>query len=75
MGIPELLDRFIRYGKRNYEFFLETASDAIISMDRRHRVLMWNAAAERLFGYSSDEAIGQNLFDLIERGFRMNCSI
>ncbi|RJQ62463.1 MAG: PAS domain S-box protein [Desulfobacteraceae bacterium] len=65
MGIPELLDRFIRHGKRNYEFFLETASDAIISMDRRHRILLWNAAAERLFGYSSDEALGQNLFDLI----------
>lgn len=33
--------------------------DAIITKSLDNRVLTWNASAERLFGYTDDEAIGQ----------------
>ena len=35
------------------------ASDAIVGEDGEGRVTIWNAAAERLFGYGADQALGQ----------------
>src|SRR4051812_23042650 len=43
---------------------LGTASDAIIATDRGGVVTFWNPGAERIFGFSSAEAVGQPL-DLI----------
>lgn len=44
---------------------LESSLDAIVSMDHQGKVVDWNAAAERLFGYPRTEAIGQNMAELI----------
>ncbi|HEY3381101.1 MAG TPA: PAS domain S-box protein [Vicinamibacterales bacterium] len=41
------------------------AEDAIIMIDQDSRVTVWNDAAERLFGYTRDEAEGQPLYALI----------
>ena len=43
----------------------ESAQDAIIMMGADQRILFWNAAAERIFGYTATEAIGQELHALI----------
>jgi PAS domain S-box-containing protein len=43
---------------------LAAASDAIIATDRGGIVTFWNPGAERIFGFSSVEAVGQPL-DLI----------
>ena len=43
---------------------IENVGDAVIFADREGIVRLWNAGAERMFGYSADEAIGQTL-DLI----------
>ena len=43
---------------------VEQASDAIIFADRQGVIRLWNPAAEAVFGYAADEAIGQSL-DLI----------
>ena len=40
-------------------------SDAVIGKDLRGVVTSWNQTAERMFGYSADEAIGRTLSDLI----------
>ena len=37
---------------------LNSLSDAIVAMDRRHRIVEWNKGAEALFGYRRDEALG-----------------
>jgi sigma-B regulation protein RsbU (phosphoserine phosphatase) len=39
--------------------------DAIISIDVESTVLGWNPAAETIFGYSADEAVGQDMAELI----------
>jgi two-component system, cell cycle sensor histidine kinase and response regulator CckA len=44
---------------------LESALDCIITMDAHGRVLEFNPAAERVFGFSRAEAVGQELAELI----------
>jgi PAS domain S-box-containing protein len=53
--------------RRYYEALFELSPTAIATVDPDVRVTSWNAAAERLFGYTRDEAIGQNLNDLVAR--------
>ena len=43
---------------------VEAAGDAIVVSDPDGAIVVWNAAAERIFGFSSTEALGQSL-DLI----------
>jgi PAS domain S-box-containing protein len=44
--------------------FVEGTDDAVIIADAAGAIQYWNAASERMFGYSRDEAIGSSL-DLI----------
>jgi PAS domain S-box-containing protein len=44
---------------------VDNALDAVIVADRQGNVLEFNPAAERIFGYSSAEAIGRQLSELI----------
>lgn len=39
--------------------------DAIISADEDGRIMLWNAAAERIFGYSQEEALGASIEILV----------
>jgi PAS domain S-box-containing protein len=43
---------------------LEQIADAVVCADATGKIVLWNAAAAALFGYSAAEALGQNL-DLI----------
>jgi PAS domain S-box-containing protein len=38
---------------------VESSEDAIIAIDLRGRIESWNAAAERLFGWKAEEAVGE----------------
>lgn len=44
---------------------LQNVSDAVISTDMNFRILSFNPAAENLYGWRAEEAIGQLLDDLI----------
>jgi PAS domain S-box-containing protein len=44
---------------------LETAFDAIISIDHKGLVQEWNSAAERIFGYRRADALGRPMDELI----------
>ncbi|HEX5936755.1 MAG TPA: PAS domain S-box protein [Actinomycetota bacterium] len=51
--------------RRFFESLVEQSPTAIVTIDEDVNVTLWNPGAERLFGYSSAEAIGRNLDDLI----------
>jgi two-component system sensor kinase FixL len=44
-----------------FETLLATAVDGIMVIDERGRVLIYNPACERLFGYSRNEVVGRNV--------------
>jgi diguanylate cyclase (GGDEF)-like protein/PAS domain S-box-containing protein len=46
---------------RRYEAIVESSHDAIISKSLDGDVVSWNAAAERIYGWSADEMLGQPL--------------
>lgn len=47
------------------ESVLNAAPDAIVTMDAEQRIVEWNPGAQKLFGYSAEEAIGNQLDELI----------
>jgi PAS domain S-box-containing protein len=51
--------------KQYYESLLESSPSAIVTVDLDATVRSWNPAAERLFGYTREEAVGQNIDDLV----------
>jgi PAS domain S-box-containing protein len=51
--------------KRYYESLLEMSPAAIMTVDLDANVTSWNPAAERLLGYSREEAIGRNIDELV----------
>lgn len=44
---------------------IATTQDAVVSIDRRGSVVLFNAAAERIFGYAADEIIGRKVNELM----------
>jgi PAS domain S-box-containing protein len=51
--------------KQYFESLLEISPTAIITVDLDDKVTSWNPAAERLFGYTRDEAVGRDVDDLV----------
>jgi PAS domain S-box-containing protein len=49
---------------------VESAMDAIIAIDVNHRVTIFNAAAEKMFRCSAEEAMGQTIDRFIPKRFR-----
>ncbi|KRT55895.1 PAS domain S-box [endosymbiont of Ridgeia piscesae] len=45
--------------------FLQNSGEAVILEDLNGTILSWNRGAERLYGYSADEAVGMSVFKLI----------
>jgi PAS domain S-box-containing protein len=55
----------VRLSEARKAAILESALDAIITIDPDGKMLEFNPAAERLFGYERTSAIGQRMVDLI----------
>ena len=59
-----LESRRIRQEQRISQLIAQTTTDAFVCSDADSRIILWNRAAEAMFGWSAGEAIGQSL-DLI----------
>ena len=49
---------------------LANVADGIVAVDREERIVLWNAAAERITGVPSEEALGRTVFDVLQRELR-----
>jgi two-component system, sensor histidine kinase PdtaS len=52
-------------GEDPFARIFELADDAIISVDRQQRIVLFNQGAERIFGYSTAEICGKSLDELL----------
>jgi PAS domain S-box-containing protein len=50
--------------------FVDAAADAIIAAGADGRIIFWNPAATRIFGFTETEALGQSLDLIIPERFR-----
>jgi PAS domain S-box-containing protein len=55
----------VRARESRLRAMLEAALDAVVSMDAQGRVIGWNSAAEKIFGYAASETIGREMSELI----------
>ena len=51
--------------KRYFQSLLEVSPTAIVITDLDSKIVSWNPAAEKLFGYSAEEAVGRTTDDLV----------
>src|SRR4249920_2824534 len=49
---------------------VQSSDDAIVSKDLDGTIVSWNPAAERIFGYSESEAVGQSILLIIPADLR-----
>ena len=57
-------DELLRADERT-RLIIETALDAVVTMNSLGRITSWNKQAEITFGWSSEEAIGRHMADII----------
>ena len=50
---------------RQQASLLDRAQDAILVLDLDHQILFWNKGAERIYGWTAEEAVGQNALSLL----------
>ncbi len=60
-----MAERSLRASEARKSAILRTAIDAIVTIDREGKVVDFNPAAERMFGYRRDDVMGREMGDVI----------
>ncbi len=70
VGLHETKPKPIDTSAEQFEAILDSAMDAIVSIDAHQNVVLFNRAAEELFGCSAAEAVGKPLDRFLPDQFR-----
>ena len=63
--LPSAMTGLFQYSQLSYQALIETITDPIVSFDQDGKIILWNAAATKVFGYGQDDAIGASLYRLV----------
>ena len=64
------VEESVRENQTRLASIIESAMDAIIAVDDQQHIVVFNATAEKIFGCSTKEALGQSLDRFIPQRFR-----
>ena len=56
--------------EEKYRTLVNTSVDAIISADTDMKIILWNKAAEKMFGYTEEEILGQSLMNIVPERYK-----
>lgn len=56
--------------RARFQNILDMASDAIVSIDEKRQIILFNKQAQRIFGYEANEVLGTTLERLLPERFR-----
>lgn len=59
------LIRRLQHSEKRLMTILDTATNAILSIDENHKIVLFNNAAQRMFGYTPGEILGKDLEVLV----------
>ncbi|MGD6852565.1 MAG: PAS domain S-box protein [Candidatus Bathyarchaeia archaeon] len=59
------LENELRSSEERFRAISTSALDALILSDKQDRIMYWNPAAEKTFGFTADEAVGRKITDLV----------
>lgn len=67
--ISEILES-LESREKQFRSVVETAREAIISVNSDDEIIFWNQGAETIFGYSSDEMLGKSVTAVMPEQYR-----
>ena len=65
------LEEKLRQSEQRLQGIITLAQDAIVSVGKDHRIVLFNPAAERMFGYTAEEVDGTPLNHLLPERYRL----
>ena len=68
-GVRKESERHLAQMEGRYRGLLEAAPDAMVVVNQDGNIVLLNVQAERKFGYSRDELLGQKVTNIIPEGF------
>ncbi len=69
ISVRKAADKHLAQMEGRYRGLLEAAPDAMVVVNQRGRIVLLNVQAEKQFGYSRDELVGQRVTNIIPEGF------
>jgi PAS domain S-box-containing protein len=61
----KLAEEALKSSEEKYRELISTSIDAIVSFDQNMRIMIWNRGAEKIFGYTENEMLGQSFMKLV----------
>ena len=61
----KLMQQALQENEKKFHGIANSVKDAMILVDEKAKVTYWNPAAEKIFGYKSEETIGKDIHELV----------
>ncbi len=65
----KIAEERLKKSEERYRELINTSIDGIISVNSKMEIILWNPAAERIFGYTEEEILGQSLLTIVPKRF------
>jgi two-component system NtrC family sensor kinase len=67
-GRSQILEE-LEYREQRYRSIAESTPDGMVTVDAQGKIVLWNHAAEKMFGYTAEEMLGKPLTRIMPKWF------